>query len=247
MSKSTRHSLGRFATLQALLGRQRLGSAGASPPKRRRWLFQPRVEVLEERCVPTVFSPTLYFTDFVFHTESRVAVTYDDTAHSFTLGSIATIGTTPGADGVVLTSDGFLAVGGQGNAVYRVNPSNGAFTTHNAGGTSAFHMMSDPNGTIYSSGIPDGPASYNSTLTNNGTAHPVLGSEAGIGVDSLAWSGSNPTRGFYTTSGPAGNGRFGKFSLDGSGNLVNISVHTHRGDRYKIRSRSPQHASTSVG
>jgi GntR family transcriptional regulator len=35
--------------------------------------------------------------------------------------------------------------------------------------------------------------------------------------------------------------------VDESGNLVKVSVHTHRGDRYKIRSTSPQRASATVG
>lgn len=49
-------------------------------------------------------------------------------SNSFTLGSVNDIAATPGADGLTFTTDNFLAVGGQGNVVHKVNPNTGAFT-----------------------------------------------------------------------------------------------------------------------
>ncbi len=156
------------------------------------------------------FTATMYFTDFSSHEISRIGLTYDG-AGGLTTSGQTVIATTPGADGIVFTSDGFLAIGGQGNAVYRVNPTTGAYTTQTAGGTAAFHMMVAPNGTIWSSGIPGTPAHYNSTLTNNGTAVPLAGDD--LFIDSISWTGSDSTEGFYTSSGAGGHGNFGTIDL----------------------------------
>src|SRR5262249_20382911 len=160
-----------------------------------------------------MFDWTLFFTTFSGgQNVHSISFSYDDSAHLLGLGPIHYIASTPGADGLVFTSDGFLAVGGQGNAVYKVNPNaTNSFTSQNAGGTSAFHMMVAPNGTIYSSGIPGTPAAYNSTLTSNGVAHPVTGSVNS--VDTISWSGSDSTKGFYTRSGAGGFGSFGRIDL----------------------------------
>jgi hypothetical protein len=148
---------------------------------------------------------TLYFTTFSGGVDVH-SVSYNFTGSSFTLGSVSGIASTPGADGIVFTSDGFLAVGGQGNAVYRVNPTMGTFTSQNAGGTSAYHMMAAPDGTIYSSGISGTPASYNGTLTVNGTAHPLNGDDTSL--DTIIWDTKNG-KVYYTSSGSGGVGNFG--------------------------------------
>lgn len=160
---------------------------------------------------------TMYYTTFSGG-EDVHDVSYNFDGTSLTLSGNTGIAATPGADGLVFTSDGFLAVGGQANAVYRVNPTTGAFTTQSAGGGVAYHMMADPNGVIYSAGTGEGgyagPAnfsSYNSTLTVNGTPHTVSGAVSV--VDTLAWTGSDPTKAFYTSSGPGGTGSFGTIDL----------------------------------
>jgi hypothetical protein len=160
----------------------------------------------------TPISGTMYYTTFVGGVDvHKVDYSYNGT-NTFTLSNNVGVASTPGADGIVFTSDGFLAVGGQGNAVYRVNPTTGAFTSQNAAGTSAFHMMVGPDGTIYSSGIPGQPARYNSTLTNNGTALTVSGS---VGVlDTLTWD--NTGQAFYTESSPSGFGSFGTATVTSS-------------------------------
>jgi hypothetical protein len=132
---------------------------------------------------------------------------------SFTLGAVADIAATPGADGLVFTSDGQLAVGGQGNAVYKVDPNaTNSFTGVTAGGTSAFHMMVAPNGTIYSSGIPGTPASYPGNLSANGVAHPLSGDDTAI--DTIIWpNAADSNHAVYTSSGSGGHGDIGFLDL----------------------------------
>lgn len=155
-------------------------------------------------------SGELFFTTFAGgQNVNRVSFNYNGT-NSFTLGSIVNIASTPGADGLIFTTDGFLAVGGQANRVHRVNPNTGTFTTRNAGGTNAFHMMMSPDGIIYSAGIPGDLASYNGTLTNNGTFHNVTGSVGN--VTTVAWDSAGNA--FYTSSGSGGNGSFGRINMN---------------------------------
>jgi hypothetical protein len=164
----------------------------------------------------TPTSGTLYFT--TYNGPDRVHdVTFSFNGASFGLGSVANIvgGNGIGADGLVFTGDNNLAVGGQGNSVYKVDPNGVNPTTSvNAGGTSAYHMMVSPNGTIWSSGIPGTPASYNANLTVNGTPH-VIHDAAGnvVNLDTISWATADPNQAFYTSSGPAGDGTFGRLDL----------------------------------
>lgn len=161
-------------------------------------------------------SGTLYFTTFSGgQNVHSVPYSYDGSS-SFTLGTVAYIASTPGADGIVFTSDGKLAVGGQGNAVYKVDPTAvNSWSGVTAGGTAAFHMMVAPNGTIYSSGIPGTPASYPSNLSANGTAHTVHNAAGGVVVlDTIIWPDpSNSLSAVYTSSGSGGNGSIGFLDL----------------------------------
>jgi hypothetical protein len=156
------------------------------------------------------FMGTLYFTTFAGGSNVN-KIDYDykpGVSFSFT-SPIKGIASTPGADGVVFTSDGYLAVGGQGGAVYKVNPTTGAFTSVGTGGTSAYEMMAAPDGKIYSSGAEAGlptPAVYPSDLSKPGTAKPVTGDNTG--VTHITWS--DATHAFYTlASGGSGFGDFG--------------------------------------
>jgi hypothetical protein len=164
----------------------------------------------------TPTSGTLYFT--TFSGADRVHdVSFNFNGSSFGLGSVVNIagGNGIGADGLVFTADNNLAVGGQGNAVYKVDPNGVNPTTSvTAGGTSAYHMMVSPNGTIWSSGIPGTPASYNANLTVNGTPHPIVNvTGAGVSLDTISWNTADPTKAFYTSSGSGGNGTFGRLDL----------------------------------
>jgi hypothetical protein len=158
-------------------------------------------------------SGTLFFTTFAGGQDvHKVPYSYNGSS-VFTLGSVSNIAATPGADGLVFTSDGFLAVGGQGNAVYKVDPNAiNSFTSHTAGGTSAFHMMVAPDGTVYSSGIPGTPASYPSDLSANGVAHPLTGSTTA--VDTIIWpNAADSIHAVYTSSGSGGFGSIGFINL----------------------------------
>jgi hypothetical protein len=127
--------------------------------------------------------------------------------------------TNVGADGLVFTEDGFLAVGGQTNRVYKLNPNilnppplNFQLTD----GPQAAYMMVAPDRTIYTSGLslPATPVAFNSTLSTGGTARNVTGSETGIST--LAWHTSASNTGFYTNGDVNGVGNFGTFTLSGT-------------------------------
>lgn len=157
-------------------------------------------------------SGTLYFTTFNAQSLNSVGYSYNGT-NSFSISAPHRITFLPGADGLVFTTNGNIAVGGQGNAVYVVNPTNGNHTTVTAGSTSAFHMMADPFGHILSSGIPGTPAVYNGTVSSNGTAlnyTPSVG-PANQFVDTITYAGNQA---FYTSSGGGGVGDFGKINID---------------------------------
>jgi hypothetical protein len=167
------------------------------------------------RAGPT--SGTLYYSTYQDVRGDRIhSIDFNyNGSSSLSLMNKTDIAALPGADGLVFTSDSKLAVGGQGNAVYRVDPTTGAtLASPNAGGTSAYHMMVGPDGSIYSSGIPGTPAKYNSTLTNNGAAGTVTGSEANIGIDTIAWDSTGQA--WYTSSGSGGNGSFGRLTITGN-------------------------------
>jgi hypothetical protein len=156
---------------------------------------------------------TLFFTTFSGgNNVHKATFSYNAGTSSFALGSVVDIAATPGADGITFTSDHQLAVGGQGNAVYKVNPITGTFSTVTAGGTAAFHMMVAPDGTIYSSGIPGTPASYPGNLGANGVAHPLSGADRAI--DTIIWATSDPKHAVYTASGPGGFGNIGFLDLN---------------------------------
>jgi hypothetical protein len=76
--------------------------------------------------------------------------------------------------------------------------------------------MVAPDGTIYTSGEPGNPSSFNSTLSGPGAAHSIVGSEAGVGITDISWSGSDPLHAFYTSSAETGNGNFGRLDLTNS-------------------------------
>lgn len=146
--------------------------------------------------------------------EVHVAYTGDGTAGNgaFTLSANHNIASTPGADGIVLNpNNNRLLVGGQGNAVHEVNPSDGTFTTATPG-VNAFHLSVDPGKQIvWASSIPGALASLpiNPTLSGPGTVLPLIGTDTLI--TSLAFTPSNGV--FYTSSGGGGFGSFGTINL----------------------------------
>lgn len=120
------------------------------------------------------------------------------------------IATTPGSDGIVLNpNNGKLLVGGQGNAVYQVDPSNGSFTSATPG-VAAFHLAVDPSkNVVWASGIPGALSSVPiNPFGANGTVLSLSGDDTAI--TSLAFVGSTV---FYTASGSGGFGNFGVIDL----------------------------------
>lgn len=163
-------------------------------------------------------SYTLYFTNFSSHQIQSTVGTYtgDGTAGNgvFTLTSPNVITTTPGADGIVRNpNNGELLIGGQGNAVFQVDPAAGTFTTATPN-VSAFHLAVDPSGNVvWASGIPGALSSVPiNPFGGSGTVLPVHNATgAGINITSLAFTPSNGV--FFTASGPGGTGDFGSINL----------------------------------
>jgi len=158
----------------------------------------------------------MYYTTFAGGVNvHKVDFNYNGT-NSFVLSNNTGLASTPGADGIVFTSDGFLAVGGQGGAVYRVNPTTGAFTNHSTNGPAAYHMSVAPNGAILAASIPGQPVSFNSTLTNNGTPLTFVGGGQDSVLDTIVFDKNG--QGWYTDSSSGGFGNFGKVNIDFANN-----------------------------
>lgn len=167
----------------------------------------------------TPLSYTLYFTNYSSHQIQSTVGTYtgDGTAGNgtFTLSAPNVISTTPGADGIVRNpNNGDLLVGGQGYAVYQVNPSTGTYTSANPG-VNAYHLAVDPGGNVvWASGIPGALSSVPiNPFGGSGTVLPVHDAATGgsLAITSLAFTPSDGV--FFTSSGGSGTGDFGSIDL----------------------------------
>jgi hypothetical protein len=160
-----------------------------------------------------VFTNTMTYTRFAGPPENvkRVDVTYDAGAATLSLGPRIPIASTPGADGILFAPDGFLIVGGQGNAVHRVDPSDGSFTTVTAGGVASFHVMLDPRGNkVWTAGNLGALAEIPLFPTfANGIPRPLSGDD--LLITHLGFVGS---RVYYTASTPIGFGNFGTIDMN---------------------------------
>lgn len=100
---------------------------------------------------------------------------------TFSLSNDTNIASTIGADGIVFNpNNGQLLVGGQGNSIHQVNPSNGTSTSA-APGMSAYEITVDPNKqVVWSGGQEGGDNRISSTPINpfgaSGTTVTVTGS-----------------------------------------------------------------------
>jgi hypothetical protein len=168
------------------------------------------------------FTGTLYFTARQGAADVY-KIGFDYTAGSApVLSNLMPIATLPkppaeGGDGLVFTSDGALAVGGEGGAAFKVPLNGGPIQQVSVAGTNVFHMMAAPDGTIYSgsgeSGLPGFAAKFNSTLTGTGTRlTQALGSSTPL-ITSIAWDKNGNS--FYTSDdGDLGdNGTFGRITF----------------------------------
>ncbi len=155
---------------------------------------------------------TMYYTTFAGGVNVH-KVDYNYNGSTFVLSNNTGIASTPGADGIVFTSDNFLAVGGQGSHVNRVNPSGGAFTTQSTNGPDAYHMSVAPDGSILAASIPGAPVRFNSTLTNTGTPL-TFGTGPDSVLDTIVFDKTG--QGWYTSGVSSGNGFFGKVNIVGN-------------------------------
>src|SRR5262245_5144554 len=116
---------------------------------------------------------TLYFTTFNGgNNVNSVHFNYNGLS-TVTFGAINNIAATPGADGIIFAPDGDLLIGGQGNAVYKVNIAAHTYTgvTPNV---SAFHLSLDPSGqAVWAAGIPGALSRVPLNPFANGTAHAI--------------------------------------------------------------------------
>jgi len=141
----------------------------------------------------------------------QAAFTYNATLGTTSFGARVSITSVPGADGILFSPDGHLIVGGQTDAVHRIDVGTGAFTTVTAGGVQSFHVMLDPSGLkVWTAGIPGFLADV-PVLPSflNGTPHPISGDD--VVVTHLAFIGNQV---FYTASLPSGLGNFGTLDIN---------------------------------
>ncbi len=135
--------------------------------------------------------------------------TYDG-ATTFAISGATVIATTNGADGVIFAPDGDLIVGGQGNIIHKVNPGTGTVVSRTAGGAASFHVSLDPSGAkVWTTGIPGALAEVSLTPFSNGVVHALSGPDTAITSISFDSTG----QAYYTASGAAGTGNFGKIDL----------------------------------
>jgi hypothetical protein len=165
----------------------------------------------------------LYFTTFAGG-QNVNRVDYNYNGLSFTLSGMANIASTPGADGIVFAPDGDLLIGGQGNAVHKVNRTTGTFQTRTAGGAAAFHMAMDPSGNnAWASGIPGQLASIPLNPFSNGIVKTITGNDTAI----TSLSFKNASTVVYTASGAGGHGNFGIMNMSNPNNFVTTRIYSN--------------------
>jgi hypothetical protein len=154
---------------------------------------------------------TMYYTTFSGGVNIH-KVDFSYNGSSFTLSNNTGLASTPGADGIVFTSDQQLAVGGQSDHVNKVNPTTGTFTTQSTTGPAAYHMSVAPNGDIIAASIPGTPVVFNSTLSNTGTPFTHTPNSTDTNMDTIVFDKTG--QGWYTDSGAGGVGNFGKITFN---------------------------------
>jgi hypothetical protein len=137
---------------------------------------------------------------------------------TFSLTNDTNITSTPGSDGLVFNpNNGNLLVGGQGDAIYQVNPSNGLFTTA-LPGLSAFELTIDPNKQVVWSGGSEGSDSHISSTPINpfgGAGTTVSVNGAVTTITHITFAPNLPAgEAYYTSSEDDGtNAHFGTINL----------------------------------
>jgi len=163
--------------------------------------------------VADLVSGELFYTRFS-GTPNVKSVSYSyDGVTTFTLGTPATVGATPGADGIAGNPQNgdLLIVGGQGTDISTISRSTGTVDTI-ASPVSVFHLEVPNATTVLTSGIPGALARHGINPDGSLTAGTTIGLS---GADStLTQIITTPTGFFYTSSGPSGTGSYGTITFN---------------------------------
>src|SRR5439155_808604 len=139
-------------------------------------------------------SGLLYYTRYQNPPEVKHVSFYYDGLTNFILSNATSIVTLPGgSDGLTVAADGDLVVGAcSSSAIYKVNPTTGAYLSATPGGGSC-HLALDPSRTKAWAGFSyNGSAALSEvplTPFANGVPHTITGSETAVGT--LAWDGAS--------------------------------------------------------
>lgn len=157
------------------------------------------------------YQGTVFYTRYCDNSDNvkKVTFDYDPTAGTLALNGKTRIAATPGADGLVFSPSGSLLVGGQSNHIYQVSTAGATLpsvtTPHDI-----YHLSLDPSGQrVYGASIPGAPDAVPLPLSGgaSGTGVSITGSD--VQLDSIAWNPASNSDGWYTSSGPGGDGNIG--------------------------------------
>jgi hypothetical protein len=160
--------------------------------------------------VPAPATPKLYYT--TNHPPALKVADYSVSGDVLQIGTIRTVATLPGADGVGLAPDGDVIVGGGGTGnVFKINPKTGAVLTAPAfpGSSAAFHVTTSRDGSnAWTAGLPGQLAMVPLKPFGPGTAVSLKGDDPGVTTVAFTPAGT-----FYTSSNSLGSGQFGTLDL----------------------------------
>jgi hypothetical protein len=163
----------------------------------------------------TVWDGTLYYTYFSGAPNvSKVAYSYNDVTHSFSLASPIAIGTAVGADGIIFAPNGNLLIGGQGAGHVTEMTTGGVIVGTAAPGSTgnnqaSYHLTLDPSGTKFYTSDFGGPLSIVPLPLAQGTTLGITGDETGLTQIAFGDAGAV----FYVDGSPNGGGNLGTIDL----------------------------------
>ena len=172
--------------------------------------------------VPPFGSGSGFIVDQTVPNVRSVALDWNDTTDTLTIGTPSDIATTPGADGILYAPDGDLLIGGQTTEVHKVDPSDGSFITAALpAGSESFHLAMDPGLTkVWTSDQPDGQiAEVSLNFGSTIVSHAVTGDTVTQIGFAPQLTTVNPDLAYYTNSDRDGVGNFGILDMS-SGTFV---------------------------
>lgn len=155
-------------------------------------------------------SGTLYYTRHEGSVNVRkVSFNYNGQS-AFTLSTPADVAQVGGADGILFAPDGDILVGGASNVLYKVDPRTGGSVSANTDGYDSYHLALDPSQTkVWTAALPGTLVEVPLNPFSNGTSHQLAGDN--LDVTSIAFDAQG--RAYYTASGAAGGGDYGRIDL----------------------------------